>query len=62
MNPEVIKLETGWNAIKSRGIDKLEYFRDTGEVPEGAPETEPGKPVKIFGANDYSTLYTYVSH
>ena len=63
MNPEIVQLETGWRSIRVDGIDKLEYFLDTGKVPSGQEvPTEPGKPVKIFGANDYSTLYTYVAN
>jgi len=62
MNQEIIQLEEGWSALKTGGIDKLEYFLDTGKVPEGSSVPEPGKPVKIFGANDYSKLYTYVQH
>jgi hypothetical protein len=61
MNSEILQLEAGWKAIRRDGIDKLEYFLDTGRVPEGTVlPTEPGKPVKIFGANEYSSLYTYV--
>lgn len=60
MNQDTIQLEEGWNALKSGGIDKLEYFLDTGDAPPGSPAVEPGKPVKIFGASDYSRLYTMV--
>lgn len=61
MNSEIVRLEAGWQTLRSEGIDRLEYFLDTGKVPEGSQlPTEPGKPVKIFGANTYANLYTYV--
>ena len=61
MNPEIVPLESGWNTLRTQGIDRLEYFLDTGKVPEDAQAAaEPGKPIKIFGTNEYSNLYTYV--
>ncbi len=60
MNSDIVQLDVGWNMLKSGGIDKIEYYLDTGKVPGVATAPEPGKPVRIFGLDEYSKLYTYV--
>lgn len=60
MSSDIIQLEAGWTALKTGGIDKLEYFLDTGRLPEGVPAPQPGKAARIFGPEEYSQLYTYV--
>jgi cullin 1 len=61
MDANVIEFETGWQRLKTGGIDKLEYFLNTGKAPAGCPPSEPGKPVRIFGTDEYAELYTYVT-
>lgn len=60
MNSDIIQLDRGWDALKAGGIDKIEYYLDTGNVPGLATAPQPGKPVRIFGPEEYSKLYTYV--
>ena len=62
MSVDLIKLESGWQTLRSEGIDKLEYFLDTGCVPqEGVEQSGPKNKTRIFGPSDYAKLYTYVS-
>lgn len=60
MNTDIIQLETGWQTLRSEGIDKLEYFLETGNVLQDSLSCVDGRS-RIFGPNDYSKLYTYVS-
>ena len=59
INQSVVTLEGGWSQIQQGGIDRLESFLETGEAPIDLVQIE-GKPKRIFGANDYSNLYTVV--
>ena len=56
---DIVTLEGGWSQIQSLGIDRLEQFLETGQVPSDIQQA-PGKPTRIFGANDYASLYTVV--
>ena len=59
INQSVVTLEGGWSQIQQGGIDRLESFLETGDAPVDLAQIE-GKPKRIFGANDYSNLYTVV--
>jgi cullin 1 len=59
--PVVVQLEEGWNKIRSEGIDRLEHFLDTGEIPPDVVQpSDPTKPKKVFTTLSYSELYTTV--
>lgn len=61
MNPDIIQLEEGWKTIRAHGLDKIEQYLETGNVGEEMSDVgEADKPVKIFGADEYSKLYTLV--
>jgi cullin 1 len=59
--PAVVQLEEGWSKIRTEGIDRLEHFLDTGEIPPDVQQpSDPTKPKKVFTTLSYSELYTTV--
>jgi len=61
MTAAVIQLEDGWNSVRKDGIDRIEYFLNTGELPSDvAAGQQNAEKQKLFPHERYMDLYTKI--